>query len=600
MAPKKPAKAGSKSGVATPKKRVAANGFKLPEPIPAGQVITDIGKKEWVLGRSIGQGGFGEIYLASDDPSRPVCDTDKYVVKVEPHSNGPLFAEMHCYMRIAKPALVEEWMKEKKLKRFGMPKFLGSGSFVYDDQKYRFMVIERFGSDLQKIIEQHNKKFSFKTVYQIGLEIIDVLEYIHSKGYIHADIKASNLLVGFQKQYENQACSFPHKRKIPRATDLKCDTDIPVFLVDYGLACRYVDSAGVHKEYRYDGRKAHDGTIEFTSRDAHIGAHSRRGDLEILGYNLLQWLCGRLPWEDNLSDCDYVAKHKRWYMEKQNQYKLFETCFPDDAPIPPGLPEFFSYVAGLTFDEKPDYDKCRQILRDGLVERGYKDDGKLVFMSATPKASSKKAKSRLKVSSASSMEDIVESSSSGASITPGRKNVKTAAAKKGKSPLKGVVKKRVNVVQKTASAKARRVSKDMFDSSIEEDLAIEYVPKATKRGAPKDRNVGVQSPAAKVPKTLVRKRQLEELSSEEKENSSDSANGVEDFKLQSKTTPVRKRVVQKKAVVAKSPLGVKSAGVSKAKAKKASPAKAGFVPTPAMLERMAIIKAKNEAKGRKK
>ena len=76
---------------------------------------------------------------------------------------------------------------------------------------------------------------------------IDVLEYIHDKGYIHADIKASNLLIGYTKGTENQ-----------------------VFLVDYGLACRYAVD-GVHKEYKYDGRKAHDGTIEFTSRDAHIG-----------------------------------------------------------------------------------------------------------------------------------------------------------------------------------------------------------------------------------------------------------------------------------------------------------------------------------------
>ncbi|KAF2365167.1 Protein kinase domain [Trinorchestia longiramus] len=379
MAPRKVSRGAASKSNGTPKKRVAANGFKLPDPIPEGQVITDMAKNVWVLGRSIGQGGFGEIYLASDDSTRPVNDTDKFVVKVEPHSNGPLFTEMHCYMRIAKPELIDSWKKEHKLKRMGMPKYLGSGSFTFKSQKYRFMVMERFGSDLQKILEKHNKKFSFKTVYQIGLEIIDVLEYIHDKGYIHADIKASNLLVGFQKGTENQ-----------------------VFLVDYGLACRYAVN-GEHKEYKYDGRKAHDGTIEFTSRDAHIGAHSRRGDLEILGYNMTQWLCSQLPWEDNLTDCDYVAKNKRWYMD--NVDKLMDKCFPDGTP--PGLLEFLSYVASLTFDEKPDYEKCRDILRAGLVERGYKDDGKLVFMSATPKPASKKPKSRLnKVSTPQSRRKV--------------------------------------------------------------------------------------------------------------------------------------------------------------------------------------------------
>lgn len=85
-----------------------------------------------------------------------------------------------------------------------------------------------------------------------------MLEYIHSKEYIHADIKASNLLIGYKPGTENQ-----------------------VFLVDFGLACRYAND-GKHKEYKYDQRKAHDGTIEFTSRDAHIG-----GKLTFITYQKL-------------------------------------------------------------------------------------------------------------------------------------------------------------------------------------------------------------------------------------------------------------------------------------------------------------------------
>ena len=37
---------------------------------------------------------------------------------------------------------------------------------------------------------------------------------------------------------------------------------------------------------------------------------SRRGDLEILGYVMLQWLCDRLPWEKNLADKEYVRSEK--------------------------------------------------------------------------------------------------------------------------------------------------------------------------------------------------------------------------------------------------------------------------------------------------
>lgn len=87
--PKKPAK--------KPK-----NGYKMPEPIPKGTVLTDIAKKQWRLGSAIGLGGFGEIYEAQD-ASKP---STKYpfAVKIEPHENGPLFVEIHFYMKNAKAA----------------------------------------------------------------------------------------------------------------------------------------------------------------------------------------------------------------------------------------------------------------------------------------------------------------------------------------------------------------------------------------------------------------------------------------------------------------------------------------------------------------
>jgi len=46
---------------------------------------------------------------------------------------------------------------------------------------------------------------------------------------------------------------------------------LQVYLVDYGLAFRYT-ADNVHKKYEPDPKKAHNGTIEYTSRDAHSGA----------------------------------------------------------------------------------------------------------------------------------------------------------------------------------------------------------------------------------------------------------------------------------------------------------------------------------------
>jgi vaccinia related kinase len=55
-------------------------------------------------------------------------------------------------------------------------------------------------------------------------------------------------------------------------------------------------------------------------------ANGRRGDFEILGYNMLQWMCGRLPWESNLTDPEFVASQKNKYMS--NIPALIQECFP--------------------------------------------------------------------------------------------------------------------------------------------------------------------------------------------------------------------------------------------------------------------------------
>lgn len=72
---------------------------------------------------------------------------------------------------------------------------------------------------------------------------MDVLEYIHDKGYAHCDVKGTNLLLGTQKGTEDQ-----------------------VYLVDFGLDTRYTT-----EELKPDPKRAHNGTIEYTSRDAHLG-----------------------------------------------------------------------------------------------------------------------------------------------------------------------------------------------------------------------------------------------------------------------------------------------------------------------------------------
>lgn len=339
---------------AAPAARKAPAKRKLAEEFPPGEVLADSAKKQWKLGLPIGQGGFGRLYLADENSSKTVGPDAPYVIKVEPSENGPLFSELKFYMRAAKPDMIQKWASSHKLKYLGVPRYWGSGLHDKNGKSYRFMVMDRFGKDLQKIFDEGSKQFSHKTVLQLGLRLIDVLEYVHEHEYVHGDIKASNLLL---------------HHKHPEQ----------VFLVDYGLAYRYCPE-GVHKEYKEDPRKCHNGTIEFTSIDAHKGVNpSRRGDLEILGYCMIQWLCGKLPWEDKLTDPSYVASSKMRYFDEIPA--LIEACFPGKKK-PGEIAKYMEAVSALGYETKPPYQQLRDILLQGLKALGAKDDGKLDFSSA--------------------------------------------------------------------------------------------------------------------------------------------------------------------------------------------------------------------------
>lgn len=77
--------------------------FVLTREIAENAVLSDIAGNKWRIGAPIGKGSFGEIFLASDDIARSVSVKNAhYVTKIEPHSNGPLFVEIHCLLNVNK------------------------------------------------------------------------------------------------------------------------------------------------------------------------------------------------------------------------------------------------------------------------------------------------------------------------------------------------------------------------------------------------------------------------------------------------------------------------------------------------------------------
>lgn len=306
------------------------------------------------------------------------------------------------------------------IKFIGMPSFIAAGTHTKGEQlkngktkdatRYRFLVMPRFGSDLQKVLDSNNLKLPLKTAYTIGIKILDILEYMHSYGYIHADIKASNLLLSMKAKPDNR-----HDE---------------IWLVDFGLVEKYLQGDNsTHKPYEEDLRRANNGTIEFTSRDAHIGCFSRKGDIEILAYNLLSWLSGgRLPWMSNLADKTLVKNLKNNYMNRLDDLlnyafqttrsetvtsanKKAKTSNTNKSAIPDGMADFFKQVIKMKYHDKPDYKLLSSILEKAIISNGEKCDGSFYLSESDRKKSASQSKkpSPLKRKHASSKKSINES-----------------------------------------------------------------------------------------------------------------------------------------------------------------------------------------------
>ncbi|KAM5227875.1 serine/threonine-protein kinase VRK2 [Ctenodactylus gundi] len=313
--------------------------YSLPVPLPKGKVLEDTEGRQWRLGEMIGSGGFGLIYLAYPT-NKPDRDAG-HVIKVEYQENGPLFSELKFYQRVAKKEYIKRWLELRQLDYLGIPVFYGSGMTEFEGRSYRFMIMERLGKDLQKISDQSGT-FTKSTVLQLGLRMLDVLEYIHEHEYVHGDIKAANLLLGYK-----------HPDR--------------VYLADYGLSYRYCPN-GKHRQYQENPRRGHNGTVEFTSLDAHKGvALSRRSDVEILGYCMLRWLCGKLPWDRNLKDPAAVQTAKTSLLDELPESVL--KWAPSGSSCRE-IAQFLTSVHSLAYDEKPNYQRLKKILNPGGMPLG--------------------------------------------------------------------------------------------------------------------------------------------------------------------------------------------------------------------------------------
>ena len=169
-------------------------------------------------------------------------------------------------------------------------------------------------------------------------QMITRIEYVHSKNFLHRDIKPDNFLIGLGKKA------------------------LTVFLIDFGLAKRYKDQkTQAHIPFR-EG-KSLTGTARYTSINTHLGYEQcRRDDIEGLAYVLFYLLKGSLPWQG------LVAANKKEKYEMILQQKLAISAEELCRGFPSEFADFLNYARHLAFEEVPDYTYLKRLFRE-LADR---------------------------------------------------------------------------------------------------------------------------------------------------------------------------------------------------------------------------------------
>lgn len=210
----------------------------------------------------------------------------------------------------------------------GLPKIY----YYKETSKYRLMFMELLGLNLEELFNKCNRRFSLVTTLRLSIQIISRLESIHEQSFILRNVAPSNFCIGLDVRREIIYCT------------------------NFSLAKKFRDlDAGInHIPMTSKKRKLHISPL-FSSINCMMGSgQSRKDDIESLGYMMIYFVKGGLPWE-NLNQHDLILQKK----QNISMERLADG-------LPKGIKIFMKNIKSLTFESRPEYDYLRLLLLDTL------------------------------------------------------------------------------------------------------------------------------------------------------------------------------------------------------------------------------------------
>ena len=282
--------------------------------------------------KKIGRGSFGKIYHVVR-----LKDNAAFAMKVEKIDAVQKTLEREAYYLFTLQG------------GFGIPKLITFGR----TKSYNILIETLLNKSLFDLFINKNNKFRLTDCCFIGIQILEILEWIHSKDIIYRDVKPENFLIGI---------------KDPNA----------IYVVDFGLCKKYRSSkTGKHLLPKLTGKFS--GTLIYASSNVLKGKESsRRDDLISLGYMLIYLLKRDIPWNSSFKDLNKEKYYNLIYLKDTNSNGELFKGLPDE------LIEYIKYSRSLKFEQDPDYTYLRSLFKKILL-RSDSENNLLTFSWIDPK-----------------------------------------------------------------------------------------------------------------------------------------------------------------------------------------------------------------------
>ena len=288
-----------------------------------------IGQKllnKYTILKKLGEGSFGSIYSAK-------TQHNYYAIKLESRNRGQNLLEneacIMCYLKGRRIPIIKTYA---------------------NDSNFNILVMELMGKSLEDLFESlPNRKMSVNCVAKLGFQMVQILEYIHDRHIIHRDIKPDNFVMG------------------------RGDKSKYLYILDFGLAKKYRSSTTL-EHYRLIKKKNLTGTARYASINALNGlTQSRRDDLEAVGYVLMYFLRGKLPWQGLRVKNKEDRYHKIMEIKKETSPALLCNGFPKE------FKKYVEYTRNLEYEQDPDYDMLKDLFKTVLLNEKINKDNFYIY-----------------------------------------------------------------------------------------------------------------------------------------------------------------------------------------------------------------------------